>query len=86
MVKAISDMDHCWDGDDPESNNEVSYRRGYQQGAWTAVQSILSGAQWPDMQHWIEIHLCRWRAEGHLELIRTGRLSRVLPPRPPSKT
>jgi hypothetical protein len=82
MVKSIRDMDQ----DDPETNNEVSYRRGYQQGAWAAVQSILSGAEWPGMQHWIEIHLHGWRVEGHLELIRTGHLRRVLPPRPPSKT
>jgi KaiC/GvpD/RAD55 family RecA-like ATPase len=79
MVKAIRDMDHCWDGDDPESNNEVSYRRGYQQGAWAAVQSILSGAEWPNVQHWIELRLCDWRVKGHLELIRTGHLRRVLP-------
>ena len=86
MAKAIQDMDHCWDGDDPESNNEISFRRGYQQGAWATAQSILSGAEWPDVQHWIEIRLYGWRAKGHRELIRTGHLRRVLPPQPPSKT
>jgi hypothetical protein len=65
-----------------ESNSEIAYRRAFQQGAHATTQLLRSGASRADVEHWIETHLYNWRAEGDVELITTGRVKRVLPPRP----
>jgi hypothetical protein len=54
-----------WDFERPGSKVpvevEAAYRRGYQQGAYLAVDAIRRGCSLSDLKHWVEITLHRWR-------------------------
>jgi hypothetical protein len=45
-------------------NAELSYRRGYQQGAYDALQLALTGADSDEIRKWVEIDIYQWRLEG----------------------
>jgi len=55
LIQAIGDAD-VPELDDPEA----SYRRGYQQGAYAAVEAIKT-APISNVRHWVDSKLARWR-------------------------
>jgi hypothetical protein len=69
---------------DEFSDPESSYRRGYQQGAYDAVQKVETGASLAAVRNWVEFRIFRWRLEALLELLRGEKPKRKAPPRLPT--
>ena len=67
---------------DPEFENaELSYRRGYQQGAHDVLQLVRDGLYPEEIRRWVDVDVRRWRIEGMVERAKSGRVKRILPPR-----
>jgi hypothetical protein len=62
-------------------NAELSYRRGYQQGAYDALQLALAGADSDEIKRWVDVEIHEWRLAGMMERCKFGRLKRIPPPR-----
>lgn len=70
----------------PEFENaELSYRRGYQQGACDAFQLALSGEDFDQIRKWIEVDVYQWRLNGMTKRTESGRRKLFLPPRRPRR-
>ncbi len=47
------------------ANEELAYRRGFQQGACEALYAIKSGASFESVWEWAQLKLRKWRTKGH---------------------
>jgi hypothetical protein len=63
-----------------ESNPELSYRRGFVHGAYAALYLHMKGVRAERVRKWVLGDLARWREKGLRERIRTGSVTRSLPP------
>ena len=63
-----------------ENNPEVSYRRGFQQGAWLCWQGAERDASRSAMHKWIEEDLAEWRFKGEREVAAKGDTRAEKPP------
>src|SRR5262245_28794862 len=80
---------HCWGEVDMRGAEnvgpEMSFRRGYQQGAievFYAIERFLDPATREVLQAWIEKDVSRWRAKAMLGHPSTWRLNMLADPRP----
>ena len=63
------------------SDQEKAYRRGFHQGAWTAMNAIREGVPLHKVGAWLN-RLHAWRLKGHLWL-RGAKVKPVFPPAAP---
>lgn len=59
MIQAASEFEV-----DELNDPEASYRRGYQQGAYAALEAVKATTI-DEMKDWIEVKLARWRYLDH---------------------
>jgi hypothetical protein len=66
----------------PEFENaELSYRRGYEHGAYDVLQLVRDGADVAEIGRWLDVDIHVWRVEGMIERMKSGRVKSILPPR-----
>lgn len=67
---------------DPEFESpELSYRRGYEHGAYDVLQAMRDGADFHEIARWLDVDIHPWRVKGMIERAKVGRVKSALPPR-----
>jgi hypothetical protein len=72
-------LDCVLPGEKQDAAIEAAYRRGFQQGAFLAVDAARRGCSLADLKHWAAITLHRWRCRGSPWCVG----SQIKPIRPP---
>lgn len=83
-VRPMSEIvDDCvMPGERVLSDQEAAYRRGFHQGAWTAMNATREGVPLYKIEEWINGKLHAWRLKGHL-WTRGAKVKAEGPPRAP---
>jgi hypothetical protein len=67
---------------DWQSDPELRYRHGYEEGAWAAFRAVehaIPKVLADQVRNWLERDLESWRINGR-ELAKVGSLTKVIPP------